>query len=101
MILPNSTEQIMSRLSPHWVGNSIYEEDTAYIARLFVMDSCIPSEVDITIAREDYYRELYQTDSMQIINTLKDFERNHLLFKHWYSKEELDSINWTIVYPQK
>lgn len=103
MILPNSTEQIMSWLYPHWAENSfgeIYTEDNVYIARLFVMDSCAPTEIDIRMARNDYYKELYQTDSMQVIKAIKDFERNHLLFKHWYSKVELDSMNWTIVYPQ-
>ena len=103
MILPNSTKQIISNLYPHWVENSsgkIYKEDTVFVARLFVMDLCSPSEIDINLARNEYYKELYQIDSMQIIKALKDFESNHLLFKHWYSRKELDSINWTIVYPQ-
>lgn len=97
IVLPNSTKQINSYYSPYWGGdirgNVYVEKDTAYIARVFVMDSCTPTR--IWYAREKYYHG----DSLQVIQTLKKFEQNHLLYKHWFSKEELDCLNWTIVYP--
>ena len=103
MVLPHSMKQLMHRLCPFWegelYGQAIVEDNFTYIARIFIMDSCAP--VDIDMAREKYYRDLYQTDSIQVIEALKEFEKNHLLHKHWYTKKELDSINWTIVYPQK
>ena len=103
MVLPHSMKQLMSRLCPFWegelYGQTIVEDNFTYIARIFIMDSC--TSVDINMAREKYYRDLYQTDSIQVIEALKEFEKNHLLHKHWYTKKELDSINWTIVYPLK
>jgi len=103
MVLPHSMKQLMSRLCPFWegelYGRTIVEDNFTYIARVFIMDSC--TSVDINMARIKYYRDLYQTDSIQVIEALKKFEKNHLLHKHWYTKKELDSINWTIVYPQK
>ena len=103
IVLPHSMKQLMHRLCPFWegelYGQTIVEDKFTYIARIFIMDSCAP--VDIDMAREKYYRDLYQTDSIQGINTLKEFEKKHLLLKKWYSKEEPDSMNWTIVYPQK
>lgn len=70
-----------------------------FAVRIFVMD--YDSPINIDHARFDYYKKQCGMDSLQVIQYLKEFEQNHLLYKHWYSKEELDSLNWTIVYPQK
>lgn len=98
-ILPNSTVQMNADYFPYWEEyyyKDSYVKDTApFIARVFVMDSCAPT--NIQYARNHYTH--YTTDSTQVINTLKNFEEKHLLKKKWYSKEELDSMNWTIVYP--
>lgn len=40
-------------------------------------------------------------DSLKIVEDLKAFENNHLLYKRWYSKDDLDHMNWTIIYPSK
>lgn len=99
-IQPNSMAQMKAEYFPYWEEyhyDGSYVKDTAsFIARVFVMDSCAPT--NIKYALNHIY---YESDSIQVINTLKEFEKKHLLLKKWYSREELDSMNWTIVYPQK
>lgn len=99
-IQPNSMAQMKAEYFPYWEeyhhGDSYVKDTASFIARVFVMDSCAPTH--IKYALNHIY---YESDSVQVINTLKEFEKKHLLLKKWYSREELDSMNWTIVYPQK
>lgn len=99
-IQPNSMAQMKAEYFPYWeeyhYGGSYVKDTASFIARVFVMDSCAPT--NIKYALNHIY---YESDSIQVINTLKEFEKKHLLLKKWYSREELDSMNWTIVYPQK
>ena len=75
------------------------DEYEPFAARIFIADTCAP--INIKAAREKYYQELYNTDSLSVIQALQDFEKKHLLLKKWYSKKELDSLNWTIIFPQQ
>lgn len=34
-------------------------------------------------------------------DSLRHFQDEHLIDMHWYTKEELDSLNWTIVFDDK
>lgn len=99
-IQPNSMAQMKAEYFPYWEeyhhGDSYVKDTASFIARVFVMDSCAPTH--IKYALNHIY---YESDSVQVINTLKEFEKKHFLLKKWYSREELDSMNWTIVYPQK
>lgn len=99
MVLPNSTKQIKSEFYPYWggtlQGSTYIEENSRYVARVIIMDACAPTK--IWHAREAQYK----ADSLRTIQMLKEFEQKHLLFKHWYAKEELNKTGWTIVYPQQ
>lgn len=99
-IQPSSMAQMKAEYFPYWEeyhhGDSYVKDTASIIVRVFVMDSCAPT--NIKYALNHIY---YESDSVQVINTLKEFEKKHLLLKKWYSREELDSMNWTIVYPQK
>ena len=34
-------------------------------------------------------------------DSLRHFQDEHLIYMHWYTQNELDSLNWTIHYPVK
>lgn len=92
-VKPHAMQQI-------WINHSSEESNyRPFAARVFVMES--ESSININHARFEYYKKECGLDSMQVIQILKEFEQKHLHYKHWYTKEELDNINWTIVYPQK
>lgn len=91
MIPPQSIRQSYASSNPHWTGYTQPKEESAFAARVFVMDSCAPVNI---INYKNSNKE-------SVIQTLKSFEKNHLIFKHLYTKREIDSLNWTIVFPQK
>lgn len=91
-VQPNSMKQI------HINGRAEKVNYEPFAARIFIMDSC--STININHARFKYYIEECGLDSLQVIQILKNFEHQHMLSKRWCTKAELDSINWTIVYPQ-
>ena len=86
-VLPHSTEQIEAYYYPYWKD----VVDSLYTVRVFVSDSYSSST---------FWEKNFDSDSLQLIEAAKEFDKKHLLLKKWYSKKELDSINWTIVYPQ-
>ena len=87
-VLPYSTTQIAAYYNPYWKEVA----DSSYTVRVIVTDSYSGSS---------FWEKNFSSDSLRWIEAAKEFEKKHLLQKKWYSKKQLDSMNWTIVYPLK
>lgn len=76
------------------------KNNQGFVCRLFVMDAAAPIDFRESFSKKQEY-DNSNYDSLTVRQMLSEFEQAHLLRRHWYTKEELDSLNWTIVYPQK